>query len=426
MFHIRFLKVPYIKPLQLASSKDQARKLSTRSNGTNGSMKHGNGMSISKLQDSKTTSNFAACTTNAVVTLTTELGDDFFYGNVSLRVQLMFYSSDKVITVTETRVRWKTGMRAISIELEVPTKQVDRISKSYGKDLRYHMRVTADTDNNYELDDEAYVDSDGNTMPVGFLSIESMGFFYSGLEESSGIKQANVPRMIKYDRENNRYVKRELKVGSKHLQLVEEIGDSMAKHLWDSGIFLSNYITSTKANYAAFIDKLSINRRPENIVELGCGCGTVGLVLSKVFQFSNVLLTDLDSGKEVCERNIALNTTKDDAERRSNRKVEFCCFDWETSNNTEEENAKVIGRDWDLVVSCDCTYNSDSFDVLTDVLLKLLSPHSQLLLVHKERHSSEDRVFDMLRDKNGLELAWRKLLEPIGAKSRVDLLLPIG
>ncbi|KAK9324111.1 putative methyltransferase-domain-containing protein [Lipomyces orientalis] len=418
MYHVRFLKVPYSKSSRSLLKSDSPKKSSTRPNDAKA-------VNAPQIISRPQAFSVSTCTINSVVTLTTDLGDYFFYGNATLSVSLIASGqlSSKTTNVIHTEVQWKTGMRALPIVLEVSMKQLSRTIKNIGADVRFYMRVRLNMDTEYKDENEIYVDSYGDTLSK-VLPVTSLGFWFSGSEERRA-RAHDTQWTIRYDNDNQRYVSRDIPIGVTSLKLVEELGESVARHLWDSGILLGSFLASSPRNREVFVEQLRAASKPMRILELGSGCGTVGLTLSKVFPQSHVVLTDLDSARAVCERNIALNCTRNNSSR-ANGKVEFSSFNWDNGNNTAEENAKVYSAEWDLVVSCDCTYNTDSFDILTDVLLKVVSRRTKLLLVHKERHGSEARVFELLREKNNLQFQWRQQLEPACAKSTADILVPVG
>ncbi|KAK9368133.1 putative methyltransferase-domain-containing protein [Lipomyces kononenkoae] len=407
MYHVRFLKVPYSKCLQHSVKSDSSKKSSTRAN-------IGKPVTARKPNARIQSSSPSTCTISFVVTLTTDLGESFFYGNTALSVNLIAsgQSSSKAVDVTHAKVQWKTGMRALPIELEVSVKKIERIMKNEGKDVRFYVHVEPSDENDIHLQ------SNDDPLPA-LLPITSLGFWFSGSEDPRPLKDA-IQYAIKYDGANYRYVVRDIPIGTTTLKLLEETGESIARHLWDSGILLCNFLMSSRQNSDVFIGHLTGSSKKMNILELGSGCGTVGLTLSRLFRQSYVVLTDLDSARSVCERNIALNCST------TNGRIEFSTFNWDSSKNTEAENAKVFEAQWDLVIACDCTYNVDSFDILTDVLLKIVSQRTKLLLVHKERHGSEARVFDLLKEKNKLQSQWRKQLEPASSRSTADILVRIG
>ncbi|KAJ8096837.1 putative methyltransferase-domain-containing protein [Lipomyces tetrasporus] len=415
MYHVRFLKVPYSKCSLSLLKSDSPKKSRTKLN-------DGKAVTAPQIISRPQAFSGSTCTINSVVTLTTDLGEYFFYGNATLSVSLIASGqlSSKTTNVIHTKVQWKPGMRALPIELEVSMKQLDRIMKNRGVDVRFYMRVGLNIDGESNDENEIYVDSYGDTLST-VLPVTSLGFWFSGAEEWRPRKY-DIQWTIRYDNDNQRYVSRDIPIGVTSLKLVEETGESVARHLWDSGILLGSFLTSSQNNRDLFVQQLRAASKPMRILELGSGCGTVGLSLSKVFPQSHVVLTDLDSARDVCERNIALNCTTNKSSR-ANGKVEFSSFNWDSGNNTAEENAKVYDAEWDLVISCDCTYNADSFDILTDVLLKVVSRRTKLLLVHKERHGSEARVFELLREKNNLHFQWRQQLGPASVKSTADILV---
>lgn len=180
----------------------------------------------------------------------------------------------------------------------------------------------------------------------------------------------------------------------------------------DSGIYLSIYLKTVLLDRSHSLRKfLPISSPSQQILELGAGCGTVGLTLAKLFPKANVVLTDFLSAREICTRNIFLNKSE------SKSTVSFNVFDWEfrdPSDPEEQANDIIFNTIWNLVVVCDCTYNPDSYDSLGEVLAKVTSfnESTRILLVHKERHGSERVVFDKLR-AYGLHILWQEAIAPI-------------
>lgn len=87
------------------------------------------------------------------------------------------------------------------------------------------------------------------------------------------------------------------------------------------------------------------------VLELGTGCGIVGISLSQTNPGAQVLLTDLPEAQEIIERNIKATN----ALGRST--LQFQELDWEVEL---PENLLSPARPLDLVLAADCTYNADS------------------------------------------------------------------
>ena len=88
-----------------------------------------------------------------------------------------------------------------------------------------------------------------------------------------------------------------------------------------------------------------------HILELGTGCGIVGITLAQSLFDVQVLLTDLPEAEMIVQRNI------DAASSLSGRSVRFQELDWdaELPSSTHFPLDRL-----DLIIAADCTYNSDS------------------------------------------------------------------
>ncbi|KAK9478817.1 putative methyltransferase-domain-containing protein [Lipomyces japonicus] len=373
MYHVRFLKVPYTKTSKISIFK----RFESKSN------RSAEQITLARSPISRPPAN-GGYIIHAVVTVTTDLGESFLYGDAQLSVTFLSISKDgKESIVSHQIVDWTCGMQALPIELPVTISDIRRIKKQNAAADEFIIKV--DLNQGVRYVDHNHGDAENND-PIRFLPVTSQKF-----EIRDGF--------VRYKRDDNGFVVRKVELGNLRLALLEETGNSVNKHLWDSGLLLANYISTSSA---AIQKKILSSLIPSiasgkivRILELGTGCGLVGILFSKLVPNSEVYLSDLESTRDVCERNIALN--KDRHGRHG--KMRFVTFDWDSSSNTASENAEVYDKDWDLVISCDCTYNPDSFGILTDVMQKVIGQTTKLLLVHKDRHGSEKQIFDMLRDK---------------------------
>ena len=138
------------------------------------------------------------------------------------------------------------------------------------------------------------------------------------------------------------------------------------------------------------IHDLLRNQRSKSIraIELGTGCGIVGIALSRLVASCSVVLTDLPEVEEIVERNMAVA-----ADGASSPKAQFHVLDWD-----EELPVDICREGVDLILVSDCTYNADSLPALVSTLAKLiqLSAEAIILLAAKRRHESESALFDLL------------------------------
>ncbi|KAK2074788.1 hypothetical protein P8C59_008969 [Phyllachora maydis] len=213
----------------------------------------------------------------------------------------------------------------------------------------------------------------------------------------------------------------------------EDLGESMARHIWDGGLAaLSLFI-----NYASLQDNGQFKKmsyiaelvrlcHPMNMVELGCGVGTLGIGIAQFLSEMDesykgsqhrVLLTDLPDAAARANANIARYRSRGakggDPERDTG--VKFEALDW--ANGRRGAFGPELSRQaWDLVLVSDCTYNADTLPALVETL-DAIHAHSARLkegwgapdrgtmvfLATKPRHESEGVVFKML-EMNGWEI----------------------
>lgn len=135
--------------------------------------------------------------------------------------------------------------------------------------------------------------------------------------------------------------------------------------------------------------------KPLHAIELGSGCGIVGIALAQLLPQSSILLTDLPEVEEIVTQNIS-----DSSPSRSSE-LSFQTLDWD-----EELPGDLCGGYIDLILVSDCTYNADSLPALVSVLDGLLrmSPDAIILVALKRRHESEAIFFDLMKSASLVDL----------------------
>lgn len=139
------------------------------------------------------------------------------------------------------------------------------------------------------------------------------------------------------------------------------------------------------------------------VIELGAGCGIVGIALAQSVPDCQVILTDLPEAREIAQRNI------DGMNPAMMSTVSFTELNWE-----QPLPDTVKSRSHDLILVADCTYNPDSGPALVHTLSALVekSPRAVVLLSMKVRHRSELLFFDLMKQADFVQ------------SSRVRLALP--
>lgn len=124
-----------------------------------------------------------------------------------------------------------------------------------------------------------------------------------------------------------------------------------------------------------------------NVLELGSGCGIVGIALAQLFPDLNVFLTDTREAMEILKLNISQSKPAE------NVTLNQSILDW--TNPLPEVVRKTT---FDLLLVSDCTYNADSVPALVDVLSKVASHSPDVIIIVslKLRHPSEEIFFELM------------------------------
>ncbi|KAJ5579926.1 uncharacterized protein N7459_005911 [Penicillium hispanicum] len=296
---------------------------------------------------------------SALICITTDLGDDFLAQDVDLVASWAHQSTRK--TIYEMPLKWKAGLRQLSISL----------GPFSPNDVAQNAAVLLIRPRNTRQD---------------VLGVHSTPLVISGC--SAPFQSLSEP--------TDKLIERNFAIGqadsSLSLRIWEETGNSIARHIWDAALasitFLRQAITGVDVGMPALIQLLTTPRStPLQAVELGAGCGIVGIALATMMDHCNVLLTDLPEVEEIVMRNIY------DAHPQPSSSLGYQTLDW------DEPPPKLCSRPIDLILVSDCTYNADSLPMLVSVLDRLVrsSPDALILVALKRRHDSEAIFFDLMR-----------------------------
>jgi precorrin-6B methylase 2 len=310
-----------------------------------------------------------------VITLTTDLGETFYPEPVDLVASLRSLDHDGDIYLRK-KVPWKAGDRAAACAFKLD-----------GQDVEWpaclHVAVKPPPP-----------PSDGAGRPA--RGREAAGFLPPFVDVWSGGLNPMKGAMESGFRVERRFVS----LAERTVSLLEDAGDSIARHLWDGSLALVQHVDQTISLQAPAALPLleyvlvSATYRHLNVLELGCGCGTVGIALAQAVPDCDVLLTDLEEARETAEANVArMNAAM-------SSKVAFAALDW-----TEPLPAKVDSRINDLIFVSECTYNTETLQPLVDTLSSLItrSPKAVIVLATKTRHASEAAFFGMMKEAGLIE-----------------------
>ena len=185
------------------------------------------------------------------------------------------------------------------------------------------------------------------------------------------------------------------------LSLLEDTGDSIARHLWDGSQALASHLDAliSLAAPAAPLPLLehlivSATYRRLHVLELGCGVGTVGISLAQSVPDIEVVLTDLEEVRELVEANVRR------MKAAMSSRVRFEALDWE-----EPVPSVITARTTDLILVSECTYNTSTLPALVSTLTTLTtrSPKALIVVATKRRHESELDFFDLMQNAGFIE-----------------------
>lgn len=202
---------------------------------------------------------------------------------------------------------------------------------------------------------------------------------------------------------------------------IEKVGLSNADHARDAALatvlFLQRAIFDDNEQKSAMghLSKLLLHpgRQALRAIELGCGCGIVGIALAQMLPQCAVTLTDLAEAEEFVMRNI------EQAHLARGSTASFEVLDWNQGPLSNQ-----LDQPTDLVLASDCTYNVDSLPLLVRVLNDLTrrSPGALILVAAKRRHDSEAIFFDLMCDANFVVLEEHRVQLPTAyAKESIEI-----
>ncbi|KAF2749258.1 hypothetical protein M011DRAFT_439592 [Sporormia fimetaria CBS 119925] len=305
----------------------------------------------------------------ALVTITSDLGDSFLSGDLTLSAELHSANSKHPGILVWRTVQWSSGMRTLAISL--PLSQRRQV---------WPVRVRVGVDAKSKSDEFEKLYSSDCCGVVSAWSAE--------LNPAKGVREAQ------------KLVERRLAVcGAGDLHVWEETGESIARHVWDAGVTMACHIGDFLAKLAQKKDSRDRSvaiggTKKLRVIELGTGCGIVGISIAQFTENADVILTDLPEAEEIVERNISC------ARLAEGTKASFLQLDWDDDLPTDLlPNINSEGT-IDLIVASDCTYNADSSPALVNILQRLakVSSGAPVMIAMKKRHDSEEVFFQLMAD----------------------------
>jgi SAM-dependent methyltransferase len=306
-------------------------------------------------------------TLTAVITLTTDLGETFYPHDIQLAATLRQPDHGGDIFLRKT-LQWGADMRSLQLSLDLTNTEIDWPAK-----LHVHTKANTSIYDSFE-------DHHSHGHLPGIVSVwsETLTPTKGGFETHRRVERRFTP------------------LTGRTLNIFEDTGESIARHLWDGSLALTAYLDRVVAlrsvHEAPLLENIlsSATYKKLNVLELGCGCGVVGIGLAQTVPDCNVLLTDLPEVDELVDRNIEA------ANLAMSSHIDFAALDWEAPLPP-----KVASRTFGLILVAECIYNSDSIPPLVDTLERLIqrSPKAVILISTKVRHESEAMFWDLFHSK---------------------------
>ncbi|KAI1136530.1 putative methyltransferase-domain-containing protein [Hypoxylon sp. FL0543] len=204
------------------------------------------------------------------------------------------------------------------------------------------------------------------------------------------------------------------------LDLEEDIGESIARHIWDAGVVTACFLADSCHSSESIRNVLPIEKDSLSILELGSGVGILGITLAHILERvaavqgrtlgeATVLLTDLSEAEERARSNISRAEAALSRIHTNGSAVALLYEDLDWDEGKDGRFGPLASaRPWDLIVLSDCTYNVDSLPALVGTLSALhamnlahpgvdIDAKTSVILATKPRHSSEQALFELLK-----------------------------
>ncbi|KAI1207703.1 putative methyltransferase-domain-containing protein [Annulohypoxylon truncatum] len=345
-----------------------------------------------------------------LITITTDLGDSFLYPDepVDLLVSADDPLGQSVISKADQGqpFRWTAGMRVLDIKLPVRAHM-------RSDDVTCTIKIHPATQ---PLPSGALRSKDVLPWRIGESSSAGWGLIMPvSVEVVRGICSPVSLRTLQLDTGSQPEDQLNL-----NLELEEDIGESIARHIWDAGVVTASFLADACRTREGVRDILPIRRGVFSVLELGCGVGILGITLALIIEKAaaaqgqvlgktTVLLTDLAEAEERARSNISR------AEKVLSRlptpfstvSLQYENLDWDDGKHGQF-GPLASAQPWDLIILSDCTYNVDSLPALVGTLSALHTAnlrHNEsqadtktlVILATKPRHSSEQALFGLLK-----------------------------
>ncbi|OBT64584.1 hypothetical protein VE03_06305 [Pseudogymnoascus sp. 23342-1-I1] len=305
----------------------------------------------------------------AKITVVNDLGESFLWCDIPIDATIR---DSKGVTVATQSLVWKCEKRQLEVRLVMSEKAARK--QRYRPPYQLSVWPSTGDFTPYNLADVLSINRGQTNRPADGAVLRGLSARFKAQAEPI---RPVIYRNFKLD-------------GGTIMSIDEDTGESIARHIWDAGVILSALIeelslpSSTPPAALQLLGDLIKNVPSPTVLELGTGCGIVGITFALSVPASRVIATDLAEAAEVASENLKQATN-----------ASYLNLDW-----SEPLPAKVESETFDLILVADCTYNPDVVPYLVSTLDGLIdrSPSVLICLAMKVRHASEAVFFDLMKD----------------------------
>ncbi|KAF3906576.1 hypothetical protein ABW20_dc0108174 [Dactylellina cionopaga] len=340
----------------------------------------------SPAQSHRSKSAAGLVTVSTLITISTDLSESFFQGNVSLRATLRADTPSRQLLASKG-LEWTAGMRNVTVQFTYTPTTKDAPSSGI-------VCVSA-------------IENQADDMRILFASVSCARIL------SAWSTPFNI---LENGSKAEAFVERKLQLSpDKMIRIWEETREDIARHIWPGGLALTSYLSTLPSPPTGILPTLSsiVSKSNLQVLELGAGCGLAGIAFHTLFPSSTVTVTDLPITTEITNLNLSFLSST--TIKSTGGSISYTPLDWSSPLPWW-----CTSTTYDLLLVADCTYNTASIPFLVDVLVGIcaVSPNMIILLAHKVRHDSEEMFFEMAAER-GVVKKEQVLFEMAGDK--VDL-----
>ncbi|POR34876.1 UPF0665 family protein [Tolypocladium paradoxum] len=376
--------------------------------------------------------------TELVFTITTDLGDSFLYPEepIDLVVSADIYPPSGDVSCELSghgKLQWLPGRRVAKPVYELPPMAVNAMMSGDAVEL--------------------CVSTASSFSAEGVQSILSSSAKKPSRGGAEGLVMP-VRVALNGPEADNDISTRKLRLGAasappEYLEVEEEIGESIARHVWDAGVVALSAIAgiykfprleSSQHPCMQALRRMFDDSETMNILELGCGVGILGTGLCAVYPRGagdcTILMTDLDEAEGRARSNIGLLKHNHSGSQLGNANILYENLNWDHGRKGRF-GWQVRRRRWDLVMLSDCTYNVDMLSPLVETLSALHASNvkqaadgdepvpTRVFVATKPRHASERALFDLMAGDGWQTLETQILPLPVlgGESESVEMYL---